>query len=449
MSEERKHHDYSPSTLQSLEACPCWKSRPSQHERTIAGTLAHQVTETGKDDQRLSDEDIAAAVECMDYVAARKTLMEIARDKAVQSLAAEIWGKDLKGIQVGPDANCEHEASARIAPVIELKETYLPIDDCIFDDYIPYPNLSPDGEGARLAEHRRVVSTTAGYIDAALISHCGTYAECFDFKFGRWPVEKAEDNLQGIAYMLGLMKKFPSLQRVTFHFKQPHADLITSHTFHRDQIPQLYLRIQVVVAKAREARTHPNFSTARPMVPACNFCDNIGICPKVEEIMLKVGQKYYPLEIPEDITPSKLHDRHSTALGLRLVQVVRSWGDAYRARINDRVLRQEQDVPEGHIIHESQGDRKIVDVAKFKEISSRYLTPEEISSCAEFTFGAIEKLIEFKAPRGSKSAVLREFRAALLDNKAVERGQPFSYLRAIPTKAKNNEQPNDQSVTNT
>src|SRR5688572_24995158 len=67
LSEERVHHPYSPSTLQSIEACPCYKSRPSQHVRTIIGTLAHKATETRRDDDRLDDDDASAVAQCLDF----------------------------------------------------------------------------------------------------------------------------------------------------------------------------------------------------------------------------------------------------------------------------------------------------------------------------------------------------------------------------------------------
>lgn len=383
ISPERKHHRYSPSKLQMLEACPCYENREGElHERAIAGTRAHNVAETGQDDARLSDEDVAAAVDCIDFVSTRKTEME------------------------------------KAGPVTELKETYLPIDDIHF----------PDG----------VEATTAGYIDAAIISHCGTLAECFDFKFGRWPVEKAEDNLQGIAYVLGLLKRYPSLQQVTFHFKQPHLDSVSSATFSRDQIPELYLRVQVVVARAREARRLGDFSMARPMVPACNFCAHLGVCPKVEAIALKVGNKFFPLEIPDDITPTKLHDRKSASLAMRLAQVVKIWAGAYTSRTSDRVIRGEQDLPENYSIKENHGKRSIADVEKFKSIALKYLTPEELAAVADYSFGSVEEIIQTKAPRGLKAAAVSEFKTELDQSGAVSRGNSFSFLMPVPAKKADN-----------
>src|SRR5579862_4583227 len=81
--EVRKHHPYSPSTLQNTEACPCYQSRDSQHERSIAGTLAHEVVETGDDKHELSDEDAMAAAECIEFRENRKAELQAAADKAL------------------------------------------------------------------------------------------------------------------------------------------------------------------------------------------------------------------------------------------------------------------------------------------------------------------------------------------------------------------------------
>src|SRR6266850_879366 len=134
MSDEiRLHHPRSPSTLQSREACPCYESRNDVvHERAIAGTMAHNVVETGSDDERLSDDDAAAAAECLDFYSRRLQLMSEARARAVD----EKWHSTL---DMRPE-----QAERSIDQLIELKETYLPVDDCKYAD---------------------ADSTTAGYID--------------------------------------------------------------------------------------------------------------------------------------------------------------------------------------------------------------------------------------------------------------------------------------------
>lgn len=395
--EERPHHPYSPSSLQSLEACPYFRNRQqkTKHARTVAGEKGHKSVETGVDDQSLSDEDLQAVAEAADFAAGRKAQLE---------MEAQLWAKEQKdkfGLLVPWPK--DHEI------VLELKELYLPVDDLVFDD----------------AE-----STTAGYVDLLLISWDRKYAELIDYKFGYWSVEDAKNNLQALAYILGVFKKFPSVERIKFFFKLPNVEQVSSTEVTRSQIPEIYLRIQVVVARAREARRDSTFSKAEPRCPLCCFCDNLGRCPKVEQLMINVAKKFYPLEWPADITPMKVQDPKNTGLALRLAQVAKAWAESYRSRQTERVLTGEAVVPEGYHIERRQGNREVVNTEAFKAVALRFLSAEEYAAlCPPPGFGDIEQRINDKTPKGSKKAALENFGKLLESEKAVERGQPYSFLK--------------------
>lgn len=414
MSEQRAHHPYSPSSLQNLEACPCYVNYgESKHERAIAGTLAHAVTESRKDDTRLGDDDAEAAAECMDFFDRRKQLMIEARERAV----------------------AKHESLTQKVPeVIEIREEYLPVDDCEFTDFRTVEIIDGQGRKIFVREQMIVKATTAGYCDWALVSHNREYAEMGDYKFGFWPVEHAENNLQAIAYALGLFKRFPSLKVIKFWFKQPHLELTMEATFRREQVAELYLRIQTVVARAREARSRGDFEMASPTVPVCNFCANLGRCTKVLKFACNVASKFYPLEIPAEITPSMVLDREQTTLALRLAQVLAVWASAFKTQVTDRVLRQESVMPSGYTL-QSRQDREVVDPAAFKEVTLKHLTQEEYSSVTPIPgFGAVEKLISDKSPRGSKKAAVEDFKKTLEDSGAVKKSDPVVFLRAASGK---------------
>lgn len=423
---ERPHHDYSPSTLQSLEACPCYQSKQSDtpHPRTVIGTLSHNVTETGEDNPELGDEDSEKVVECIEFFEQRKHLMEEARARAVS-----------ESIQNGKILALEdvEQFELAIPKVQELRETYLPIDDEVFEEVLQQPYGLP-------TVRRIVHSTTAGYIDCALIDHTGTYGECFDWKFGFHPVERAENNLQGIAYALGLFKKFPELQTIRYFFKQPNLDYITDAVITRANIDALYLRIQVVVAKARAARQAGDFKTARPFVPACNFCAHIATCPVVTAFACKVGSKFSPLDIPPDITPSKVHDPADTKLGFQLASVVEVWAQAFRQTVTNRVLSMQAAPPPGYSLVCRDGNRKIVDVEKCRIAALRHLTVEEYEKTLKPSLTAIEKMISYKAARGSKTDAVKQFAEELEKDGAVARGDAVAFLKVTPQKPNQTEQ---------
>jgi hypothetical protein len=407
-AEARSHHRYSPSTLQNREACPCYTGRDGTHVRAIAGTLAHGVVETGKDDNKLGDEDALAAAECLDFVESRRVLLEEAREAAIKQ-----WVKT--AIHPTSSGNL-------FPPVQELKEIELAVDDCKFAD------------GS--------TSTTSGYVDRCLIDHTETYAELFDWKFGAWAVEPAETNLQGIAYVLGLFRHFPKLKKIRFFFRQPLIDYNSDATFTRDQVPALYLRVQTVVARARAAKEamdkNPlDFSTANPCVPACNFCGNIGRCPKVTAFACQVGAKFHPIEIPAEISPNAVLTDRDTKFALRLAQVVKVWAESFRAQVTDRVIRGDADLPDDQMI-QTQSRRELINKAAFKTTALRYLTEEEYQNTLEVAFGEVEGAISDKAQRGVKKATVEQFQAELIAAGATRKGDPFSFLRA-KTKTKTNE----------
>lgn len=413
--EERVHHPYSPSTLQSLEACPCYKSRPSTHIRTIIGTISHKVTETREDDNRLDDEDALAAAECLDFYDKRVQLAQAIRHKAVEEKAMDLWGTEVKE---GESADAFEIAERTVPAIIELTETYLAVDKIQF----------PDG----------VESTTAGYVDRVIIAHNRTYAELFDWKFGMWPVEKADNNLQGFSYALGLMREYPTLQSVRFWFKQPNTGEITHVLITRESIMEKYFRIQVVVARAREARAlmaKSDWSMANPMIPVCNFCDHIGRCEKILPIALSVGKKFYPLEIPEHITPTMVQDPHNTSLAMRLSAVMAVWSKAFRSATTDRVIRRDADTPEGFVLT-SRADRVVKDVDALRKIALKYITKKEYEALLskEPPFGTLEDAIKDTAPRGQKTAILEKFQAEITESGAVAKGDPYTFLRAVADK---------------
>jgi len=394
---ERKHHPFSPSWLQNGEACPAYQSRQDGpvHERTTAGTKSHGVTETREDDNELSDEDAVAAAECLDFYDRRKALM---LDRHNESLAGS----------TSPNVQLED--------IIDLVEAYLPVDDRVF----------PDG----------VVATTAGYVDRAIISPCRTYAELMDWKFGMWPVEKADNNLQGIAYTLGLFRAYPTLTSIKFFFKQPHLEYVTSALFTRESIPEHYLRIQIVVARARQAREQiakGDWSMARPYIPVCLFCMHLANCEPVGMKMLNIAKKFSPLDLPDNITPSLLRNPAESAMIKKAAGLAAAWAKAVNSQLADQVLRGAVPAPDGYKVF-SRANREIIDRPKFQEVTLGFLTKEEYETTLSPSISAAEAIISTNAPRLTKTAKVKEYKEALDAAKAVAKGDSYSFLKAIAKK---------------
>jgi hypothetical protein len=157
------------------------------------------------------------------------------------------------------------------------------------------------------------------------------------------------------------------------------------------------------------------------------------VCPKVAEFACKVGSKFHPMEIPADITPSMVHDAKNSDLGLKLAGVLKVWCEAFRRQVSDRVIRGDAPLPEGQIIV-SMSKREILDKEKFKSITLKYITEAEYMATLDPTFTPIEDIISERAPRGQKKTQVEAYQTELLESGAVKKGDPFSFLKAVPAK---------------
>ncbi len=401
MSETRAHHPYSPSTLQSREACPKYVPSQNETEASIAGTMQHDAVEAGQDDHRLSDLQAVAVAECLKYAEER-----------------------LRAFPGG--SHC--------------REIYLPIDDEVIE-VVPAKqviNIDPDTglESVGFIGGVYVISTTAGYVDFAIVSQDETEAELLDWKFGKWAVTEAENNLQGIAYMLGLKKMFPKLEHCTVRFIQPHIDFSSSHTFDISNPDPYILRVRTVVHRAVAAARNPaDYSSARPNVGSCLFCALVGQCPKVADYALQIGKKFMPLALPQDLSTLALSDPAQVAVGLKLAQVVNAWAESYRKQATMKAI-EDDFVPDGYSLVPSQ--KTVIKNAKqVGDAAKKFLPPEDaekVEALYDISLTPLDKLISLRAPRGVKEATVKEFREQLLANGATEMGVPYAFLRQITVK---------------
>lgn len=313
------------------------------------------------------------------------------------------------------------EERAKLYPGCQiLKEVYLPVDSewvTEFQGGEPKANFK---------------GTTSGYIDFALVSKDELYAEIVDYKFGQNVVEDAKNNLQGIAYALGLLNQIPSLESIRVWFIMPHLDHVSDYIFTKDQFSDLRLRVATVVRRAVEAASKPNdFSMATPNSSSCLFCGLIGTCTAVAERVLSLGKKYKPLEIPGNITPSLLHDPAEAAKGMRIASVVTTWAEAWRRQATLQTVDNVDYIPEGYILV-STTKRKVSDARKLGEIAKRFIPKtdhEKVDALYDVPIGKLEDLISEAAPRGQKDATVEQFGEEALTESAVQMGEPYAFLR--------------------
>lgn len=394
-SESRLHHPYSPSSLQMREGCAKFQQNEGDvHEMAKVGTRQHDAVDSKIDDPQLPDYRAAAVVECISF--------------------AEERFKAFPGGTM-------------------LKEVYLPIDDATVEN--PQWTEWPKGRGEKAPKFKGPMvfrGTTAGYVDVAIVSKDEAEAELIDWKFGNNAVEEAKNNLQGISYALGLLKRYPKLQRITVRFIMPHLDFTTEHTFVKTDYDTLTVRVRTVVMRAIEARKNPDdFSMATPNTSSCLFCGLIGKCPAVAAVALQLGKKYRPLEIPETVTPSLVNNSKDVALGIRLAAIVATWAEAFRRQATARTVEDPNFIPEGYVLVESQR-RSVVKAHELGKLAKEFIPPMHqhlVDALFDVPIGELEKLVSTWAARGEKEKTVATFGANALANGVIEMGKPFTFLR--------------------
>lgn len=384
----RGHHPFSPSSLQARAASPYWANRKSEtSEASAAGTKQHDATDGDIhiDDPSLTDTEAEAVAGCQRY-----------RDNILAN---------------------KYPGGKRVS------EVYLPIDD----------NIMVDEFG------KEWLGTTGGYLDCALISADETEADICDWKFGMWSVEPAKTNLQGHSYLLGLVKKFPKLARVTVHFVMPHRDEVDFHTFERSEFEGLYLGVVTAVRKAEQARAEEKAKGTKalegcnPTTSSCLFCGNIGRCPLIGKFALVIGKKYAPVKIPDSIDVTLISDDPAQVKnGMELSSLIATWAKAYRTQVTEKAIEDDKFIPEGYKLV-SKADREIVDQTKFIDtaVNEFGVDRKAIEAAKTLPLTPIGKLIRDTAERGKKELKEKEFVDATIENGSVKRGQPYSFLERL------------------
>jgi hypothetical protein len=375
---DRKHHEDSPSSLQPKEVCPGFQGTNEPNAASIRGTYLH---------------------DCVEKYISKGILDPNLDDEQVNVvLSCAQFVKD-NMIEMGPDT-------------ILVMEEYLPIDE---------------------------QETTAGYLDIGLVNLVTRKGRIIDWKMGENPVEPARNNVQGMSYLLGIVRMFNDLlDSIIVQFVMPFQGegIVDTHEFHREEYPRLHLRIATIVARVKHVRELFNTGNIinvwrewlKPTDKGCLFCARKHNCPALHELVLSAGKKYDPLIVPDVINPMLIKDSKQAGAAIKFFSIMESLAKAYRAKATEKAMNDEVWLPEGYMVT-TMSSRKIVDKKKFAQIIRALLTEEEYTQCIDFTLGPVEDAIKAKAPRGKKSAAVEELDILLKTEGAVLQGEPVIQLR--------------------
>ena len=373
---ERSHHAESASGLQTKEWCPRFKNMSGTSDAAELGTKQHYAAETG-DLTGLDDLQAMKVQDCIDFIENRY--------------------KDIH--KKFPDAEM-------------LAEQYGTIDE------IEWPTMNER-------------STSGGFVDVEILFDGGKKAEIWDYKFGRWEVEPAENNLQGIVYLLNRFKKNPQLEECTVGFLMPYLDKIDYHTFYRKDFPMLYTRVKRLVM----IRQHGKNLEENPSFNTCMWCANMINCKKLTSAVVQAAQKFAPLKVPANTDPNSITEKSDISAWLQFSDVLKAYAAAVRHNCTELVLETEDLLPESHDLV-NQTMREVKDATLLVKSLEEFGVPANvIDRIRKITLTDAEKAVGDTAERGHKTAQIDLFKESLNERGVVGPGTVKIFLKAKRVKA--------------
>ena len=236
------------------------------------------------------------------------------------------------------------------------------------------------------------------------------FAYVWDWKTGRIPVSKAETNVQGMVYVLGVFLKFPGVEVVEINFLMARTGQTTSHKFTRDNVPNMMIRIDRIAARRESGDGLKNVTYN------CRNCALLPSCDAVRQQVVPQAPKD-TVEIAGLANPDNIKTPQDAARAMECREVLDKWFEGWSEQAAAKALEiaEHTDVP-GYEITTRQGNSKVVDMGTFDEalakigVSSFLNYPEHISvSISKFRDQVIREwlLAEFDSTR-TKAASARK-----------------------------------------
>lgn len=376
----REHAEISCSGLKNVAICPAYVPEPREEQTTGAadeGRLLHRAVETGYLPPDLDEEQQSSVQMCLDY----------------------------------------------IAPLLDEDPTNTEI----------HRELRLD---LNQAQGPRELDDMFGTADLVIYNHVRRHCHVVDFKFGRIPVDDAEVNLQGKAYVVGAFLRFPQCQNITIHFLQPRTDEVSSHTFGRGDLVSLQLEISAILARARRPDREEHVNPDN-----CLYCGRKTECLALRRLAIHITDRYQnEFTALPNLHSSEVGDPEQLAIMLKMAKIVARWADSVKSHSLQTYLGGTP-IP-GFELKERAGARKIEDgdnvLAAFAGLTvtdahgNPLFSQEDVLRCATLTVGKLEEMAASKAEEWgmTKAAAKRKISKELADLGVVSVGNVVHYLQA-------------------
>lgn len=236
-----------------------------------------------------------------------------------------------------------------------------------------------------------------GFLDLLITFENGTKGIIFDWKFGWIPVPPAATNYQGKGYALGCFMEFSRLKHIGVVFVQPRLSKVSTCSYRRQEIPDMYSGISNVIARAKD----PN-PTLRPN-PYCDYCQRQGTCVALVRSASETLVKYEPLPFPTNFgTGIEVRTPEDAMKALYCLQRLKAHIDAGEGALRQIAMqkvtaengRTELPVSDTEKLvvtsHKRSFPRSISDPSGVAEALSEVMLPSQVLACCDITLGRLE-----------------------------------------------------------
>lgn len=244
------------------------------------------------------------------------------------------------------------------------------------------------------------MSRIFGTVDRVIIR--GTHVDLVDFKFGVGEIDDADVNIQGQAYLLGVMDKFPELQTATVHFIIPRRDEVLTHNYSREEMEDIRLRINMIVEKAELENRE-----AIPNTEGCKYCKHKLSCPALSDKMLPLAKKYsasvedFEMTLWGSYSPENINDPAVLSKMLNVASVVDKWQAAAKKQATKLAVEGGEEIP-GYDLHYRTASLKIDDTQGAYDAVEHLLSPDEFMDACDVSLPKLAKKYAEKLGRGEK-----------------------------------------------
>ena len=247
----------------------------------------------------------------------------------------------------------------------------------------------------------------------------GPHVDLVDFKFGRNPVDDADINIQGQAYLLGVMDRFPHLKTGTVHFLLPRRDEVLTHEYTREDMDKIRLRLMIVIERATAEAVALN-----PNTEGCRFCSNRLSCPALSDKLLPLATKYmaqsedFELQFLETYDPAKIDDPYTMGKMKNVANVLDKWSSAVGKQALKLAVEDGEEIP-GYALFFRKATQS-VPLGEALDALRSQMTEEEILNACTTTLSVLGKIAYDKADKGGKARARADVEAELLKKGVIE-----------------------------